>query len=90
MARYIDDDGNLTFDDETVARLTRMAEEIESDAVPLVCVSALSREELRAYLFGEPTAETLAKIRHVRFSDLKGGASAAGSSGSGTPEGEKP
>jgi hypothetical protein len=72
MAQYIDEDGALTFDDETVAWLAKMAEEVLSDAAPLVSLSGLTREEKREYLFGDPSPELLSKLRTVRMSDLRG------------------
>jgi hypothetical protein len=71
MTRYIDKDGNLTFDDATITRLTKMVAEIESDAVPLHNITGLSREQRREYLFGQPSPETLAKVTEVRFSELQ-------------------
>jgi hypothetical protein len=49
-----------------------MAEEVLSDAVPLVSLSGLTREEKREYLFGDPSPELLSKLRTVRMSDLRG------------------
>lgn len=72
MTRYIDEDGTLTFDDETVARLAKMAAEIGSDAVPLVSLSGLTRDEVAEYFFGDPSPELLSKLRPVRMSELRG------------------
>lgn len=71
MTRYTDKDGGVWFDDETVARLAKMAAEVESGSVPYVCVSALSREELRDFFFGDPSAAILSKLRHLNVSDLE-------------------
>lgn len=68
MTRYTDKDGGVSFDDETVARLAKMAAEVESGFVPSVCVSALNREELWECFFGS-SAEILSTLRHVNASD---------------------
>lgn len=72
MTRFIDKDGGVSFDEETVSRLTAMVEEIEREDLELVRISDLNREELRAYFRGEVTPEIQAKLRYVRYSELKG------------------
>jgi len=47
-----------------------MAADVEADAAPLVSSSGLPREEVGEYLFGDPSPETLAKLRPVRLSEL--------------------
>lgn len=71
MTRYTDKDGGVSFDDETVARLAKMAVEVESGSVPFVCVDALSRDEMQEYFFGDPSAAILSKLRHLNVSDLE-------------------
>jgi hypothetical protein len=70
MTRYTDESGGVSFDEETVARLTNAIAEIESDAALLTDITDLSCDEFWEYLFGEPSDATLAKLRYVRFSEL--------------------
>lgn len=72
MTRYTDKDGGVWFDNETVSRLVKIAEDVQSGSVPLVSVSDLSREELIEYLSGNPSAEILEKLRPVDIGDLLG------------------
>ncbi len=53
MAIYTDKNGNVTFDAETVARLTKLADDIESGKEKLIELPRMSDDEFMDYLMGE-------------------------------------
>lgn len=65
MAWYIGEDGGVCLDEESLARMLQTVEDLESGKIKGVRISGLTREQMREYLSGNPSPETLAKIAEL-------------------------
>lgn len=62
MTAYTDGTGRVTFDPDTIARLTKLAEQIKNGELELIKLPHMTREECLQYLRGEMSPELQRKF----------------------------